>query len=211
MDSEDPFRAVREAMVREQLEARGIHAPGVLAALREVPRHAFVPASLRDQAYADGPLPIGRGQTISQPLIVATMTAALALGPTDRVLEIGTGSGYQTAVLAELAAEVHTIELEETLLRRAQVCLGSLGYTGIRFHRGDGAQGWPEAAPYDAIILTCAPREIPAALREQLAVGGRLVAPHGPRHAQTLELLRRDGSGWTRQNLGAVRFVELRH
>jgi len=202
------FKVLREAMVKRQIEARGVREPRLLAALRTVPRHAFVPADLRSQAYRDEPLPIGEGQTISQPYIVAAMTEALALGPEDKVLEVGTGSGYQTAVLAELAAEVWTVEIIAALSLRAQSVLSGLGYRNIRFQVADGSAGWPEAGPFDAIMVTAAPADIPPRLREQLVPEGRMIIPVGV-DRQDLVLLSRKEGGWREERLFSVRFVPL--
>ncbi len=164
----DPFRAAREHLVRTEVAAAGVTDPAVLAALRRVPRHRFVPERLVAQAYADHPLPIGHGQTISQPSLVARMTQFLALSPESRVLEVGTGSGYQAAVLAEIVREVYTVEIIAPLAREAAARLAAQGYTRVAVRAGDGYAGWPEAAPFDAIIVTCAPERVPPALREQL-------------------------------------------
>lgn len=198
----------REAMVRAQIAGRGIRDRKTLDALRAVPRHLFVPDHLKPHAYWDTPLPIGNGQTISQPYIVAFMTEALELKRTDRVLEIGTGSGYQAAVLAHICAEVYSIEILEALGKQAAERLKRLGYTNIHLRVGDGYRGWPEAAPYDAIIVTAAPPEIPRALLDQLKIGGRMVVPVGTRE-QTMVRLRRTKDGYTRQNLLPVRFVPM--
>ena len=200
----------RARMVREQLEARGITDARVLAAMARVPRHAFVPEGVRDQAYEDWPLPIGHGQTISQPYIVAFMTAALDPRPTDRVLEVGTGSGYQAAVLAGLVAEVYSIEIVGPLAQRAEADLSRLGYANVRVRAGDGHQGWPEAAPFDAIIVTCAPEQVPQPLVDQLKPGGRLILPVGsPWGAQELILLRKTAAGLERRAVLPVRFVPM--
>ncbi|HUH04345.1 MAG TPA: protein-L-isoaspartate(D-aspartate) O-methyltransferase [Kofleriaceae bacterium] len=197
-------------MVRTQIEARGISDPRVLAAMRAVPRHEFVPAHLRAEAYEDRPLPIGDGQTISQPFVVAAMTDLAKVEPTSRVLEIGTGSGYQTAVLATLAAEVYTVEIIESLAERAESVLRRLGFDSIQFRVGDGHAGWPEAAPFDAIIVTAAPAEVPAALLDQLAVGGRLVIPVGEADQELLEVTR-GPTGFRRRSVFPVRFVPMTH
>jgi protein-L-isoaspartate(D-aspartate) O-methyltransferase len=197
-------------MVRTQIEARGIGNPRVLAAMRAVPRHEFVPEHLRAEAYEDRPLPIGDGQTISQPFVVAAMTDLAKVEPTSRVLEIGTGSGYQTAVLATLAAEVYTIEIIESLAERAETALRRLGLDNIQFRVGDGHTGWPEAAPFDAIIVTAAPAEVPAALLDQLAVGGRLVIPVGEADQELLEITR-GPTGFHRRSVFPVRFVPMTH
>jgi protein-L-isoaspartate(D-aspartate) O-methyltransferase len=204
------FEERRERMVRGQIEQAGVSDAKVLAAMRKVPRHEFVPAELRRFAYDDRPLPIGAGQTISQPLIVAFMTEQLALKPDDRVLEVGTGSGYQAAVLAELVKEVHTIEIVEALGRRAAETLKRLGYDRVRTRIGDGYLGWPEAAPFDAILVTCAPEAVPKPLAEQLAEGGRMAIPVGPvGEVQHLVILhKRDGKLVTKVTL-PVRFVPM--
>jgi protein-L-isoaspartate(D-aspartate) O-methyltransferase len=200
--------ALREAMVARQIEARGVVDARVLAAMRKVPRHLFVPPDLQRLAYEDEPLPIGQEQTISQPYIVAFMTEALALRPEDRVLEIGTGSGYQTAVLAEIAAEVWTVEIVESLARRARKILSELGYGNIRFKLGDGGAGWPEAGPFDAVMVTASPETVPAPLKAQLGTGGRMVLPVGV-DVQDLVRLTRAGAGWREERLLGVRFVPL--
>jgi protein-L-isoaspartate(D-aspartate) O-methyltransferase len=186
----------REAMVRDQIEARGIADSRVLAVMRRVPRHLFVPDNVLGYAYADEPLPIGDGQTLSQPYIVAFMTEALGLDPAGRVLEIGTGSGFQTAVLAEIAAEVFTIEIIPGLAARAKRVLDGLGYANIRFRTGDGALGWPEESPFDAIIATAAPVIMPPAWPPQLGPGGTLVLPVGV-GPQSLVRVVRKRSCWT--------------
>lgn len=200
----------RARMVREQILARGVADPRVLEAMGRVPRHEFIPVGERGQAYEDWPLPIGYGQTISQPYIVAFMTAALEPKPGDRVLEVGTGSGYQAAVLAGLVAEVYTIEIVEPLARRAEADLRRLGYGNVKVRAGDGHRGWPEAAPFDAIIVTCAPEDVPRALVEQLRPGGRMIIPVGSQWgAQELYLLRRTATGMRRQAVLPVRFVPM--
>lgn len=204
----DETATARAGMVEEQIEARGIRDAALLAALRKVPRHEFVPAAWRAQAYEDHPLPIGEDQTISQPYIVAEMTAALHLSPGEKVLEIGTGSGYQAAVLAELGARVFTIEIVPALAQKAAADLKRLGYGHVSTRCGDGFRGWPEAAPFDAVIVTCAPDRIPPALLEQLRVGGRLVIPRGE-VLQDLILARKTEHGIEEENLGAVRFVPM--
>jgi len=200
----------RILMVREQLVARGITSPRVLEAMGQVPRHEFVPTGLRSRAYEDGPLPIGHGQTISQPYIVAFMTEALDPKPTDRVLEIGTGSGYQAAVLSGLVAEVWSMELIEPLARRAEADLGRLGFANVKVRCGDGYLGWPEAAPFDAIIVTCAPEEVPPALVAQLRMGGRMILPVGSQWgSQDLVLLRKTAVGLETKAVLPVRFVPM--
>lgn len=208
----DLYCELRRRMVREQLEpvGRDIVDPRVLAAMAKVPRHEFVPPEVRAAAYGDYPLPIGHGQTISQPFIVAFMTQALAPRPEDRVLEVGTGSGYQAAVLAELVREVHTIEIVEPLARRAGGDLRRLGYTNVFARAGDGYQGWPEAAPFDAVIVTCAPEHVPAPLVAQLRDGGRMIVPVGPEGGvQELVLLTKRGDTLERQAVLPVRFVPM--
>ncbi len=168
MNGEGDYSQAREMMVREQIERRGLRSARLLAAFRKVPRHLFVPVELRDRAYDDGPLPIGKGQTISQPYIVALMTSLLALEGNERVLEIGTGSGYQAAILGELAKEVHTVERHAGLALRAAEVLSQLGYRNVHVHTGDGSLGWPEAAPYDGIVVTAAAAAPPPPLLDQL-------------------------------------------
>ncbi len=203
------FERQREDMVRQQIEARGITDPAVLAAMRKVPRHLFVSEALRDQAYGDYPLPIGEQQTISQPYIVAEMTQALALFPEDRVLEIGTGSGYQAAVLAEIAFRVYTIERIYPLYTRARKLFDQLRYHNIVMRYGDGTAGWAEEAPFDAIIVTAGAPRIPRVLVDQLAMGGRLVLPVGDQYTQDLIKVYRDENGLHQANLGGCRFVKL--
>jgi len=195
-------------MVERQLRARGIGDERVLAALARVPRHLFMPEDVRAFAYDDRPLPIGLGQTISQPFIVAYMSEALALEPTHRVLEIGTGSGYQAAVLAELAAEVYSIEIVGALADRARAILLAQGYRNIEVRHGDGYAGWPERAPFDRIIVTAAPAAVPPALVEQLAVGGRLIAPVGVVD-QVLTVVKKTAEGVTERRTLPVLFVPM--
>ncbi len=207
---EGVFEAARTRMVRDQIAARGVQDDRVLAAMARVPRHEFVPASQRAVAYEDGPLPIGHGQTISQPYIVAFMTAALDPKPTDRVLEIGTGSGYQAAVLSRLVAEVYSIEIGGPLARRAEADLQRLGFRNVKVRLGDGTLGWPGAAPFDAVIVTCAPERVPRALVDQLKVGGRMIVPVGPAEGvQELYLLRKHPGGMEIQAVLPVRFVPM--
>jgi len=203
--------AEAKRMIREQLlgAGRNITNARVLAVMEKVPRHEFVPVELRSRAYEDGPLPIGYDQTISQPYIVAFMTEQLDPQPTDRVLEIGTGSGYQAAVLAQLVAEVYTIEIIEPLAQRAEADLKRLGYTNIHVRAGDGCQGWPEAAPFDAIIVTCAPEKVPPPLVEQLRNCGRMIIPVGPVGDQELVLLRKQGERLEKRAMLPVRFVPM--
>ncbi len=198
-------------MIQEQLlgGGRGITNARVLAVMEKVPRHEFVPEQYRNRAYDDRPLPIGYDQTISQPYIVAYMTEQLDPKPKDRVLEIGTGSGYQAAVLAQLVAEVYTIEIIEPLAQRAEADLKRLGYTNIHVRAGDGYQGWPEAAPFDAIIVTCAPEKVPPPLVEQLKDGGRMIIPVGPLGDQELVLLRKQGKELEQHAVLPVRFVPM--
>ncbi len=201
--------AARQRMVREQLAARDITDARVLALMQAVPRHEFVPENLRAQAYADHPLPIGYGQTISQPYIVAFMTERIEPQPTDRVLEIGTGSGYQAAVLSGLVAEVYSIEIVEPLAQRAAADLRRLGYTNVNVRAGDGYQGWPEAAPFDAVIVTCAPEKVPQPLVEQLKDGGRMIIPVGPIWNQELILFRKQAGRLEKRAVLPVRFVPM--
>ncbi|TKS58456.1 MAG: protein-L-isoaspartate O-methyltransferase [Nitrospira sp.] len=198
----------RHRMVDQYIIPRGIKDPAVIAAMRHVPRHRFVPAMYSVFAYIDGPLPIGYSQTISQPSLVAMMTEELKLKKTDKVLEVGTGSGYQAAILAELADKVLTVEILEPLARQAEQTLAELGYKNVQVRVGDGYQGWPEEAPFDAIIVTAASDHVPQPLLNQLAVGGRLILPVG-RFVQTLELHRRTAEGYERKTLTLVRFVPL--
>lgn len=197
----------RGAMVGE-IEAWGVSDGAVLEVLRRVPRHRFVPEDVARSAYENHPLPIGHGQTISQPFIVGYMTEALRLEGDERVLEIGTGSGYQAAVLAELAKEVYSIEIVAPLAERAKATLAALGYENIHLRRGDGYRGWPEAAPFDAIILTAAPDHVPAPLLEQLALGGRMVVPVGGADQELLRFTR-TAAGIQEERLLGVRFVPM--
>ena len=197
-------------MVSAQLVERGITDRRVLDAIRRVPRHCFVPRNLAGEAYEDRPLPIGKGQTISQPYMVACMTELLALRASDRVLEIGTGSGYQTAILSLLAADVVTIERDADLHARARACLQQLGLQNIRFLCGDGCLGYSEGAPYDAILVTAGSPLIPPALQEQLAEGGRLLCPVGGRSQQRLHLVSRSGDSWATSEHTDCLFVPLR-
>jgi protein-L-isoaspartate(D-aspartate) O-methyltransferase len=208
INSEKMYEKMRIAMVQEQIERRGIHDEKVLQAMRKVPRHKFVPDHLRKYAYADEPLPIGEDQTISQPYIVAYMTEKLEIEPGDKVLEIGTGSGYQAAVLAELTDSVFTIEIVDVLARRAEKNLKALGYHNIFVKSGDGYKGWPEHAPFDAIIITAAPTKIPQPLADQLRIGGRMILPLGD-YSQDLVLIQKNEQGITQQTLLPVRFVPM--
>jgi protein-L-isoaspartate(D-aspartate) O-methyltransferase len=198
----------RDRMVDQYIIPSGVEDPAVIAAMRHVPRHRFVPDTYSASAYIDGPLPIGHSQTISQPSLVASMTEVLKLKKTDKVLEIGTGSGYQAATLAELVDKVLTIEIVEPLARQAEQILAELGYKNVRVRTGDGYLGWPEEAPFDAIIVTAAPDHVPQPLFDQLAIGGRLILPVG-RGVQTLELYHRTAEGYQRKALTLVRFVPL--
>jgi len=187
-----------------------IRDPRVLEAMRTVKRHAFVPPAIRRSAYADEALPIGESQTISQPWVVARMTELLMISPGDKVLEVGTGSGYQAAVLSRMGAEVYTIEIIEALADRARATLDSLGYQNIHFRIGDGYAGWPEAAPFDAVIITAAVDHVPGPLQEQLKVGGRLLLPLGsPNYVQYLTRFTRTDAGWNKERFRAVRFVPM--
>jgi len=203
------FKRLREKMVSTQIEARGIHDQRVLEAMRKVARHLFVGEALQDQAYGDFPLPIGEGQTISQPYIVAEMTQALELTKDDRVLEIGTGSGYQTAILAELAFRVYTIERVRELFITARKLLDQQGYHNVIAKCSDGTLGWPDESPFEAIIVTAGAPEVPEKLVQQLTIGGRMVIPVGNRFSQTLFKIRRDEDGAHKTDLGGCRFVKL--
>lgn len=203
------FERQREEMVRRQIETRGIADQRVLAAMRKVPRHLFVSEALRDQAYGDFPLPIGDQQTISQPFIVAEMTQALQLSEKDRVLEIGTGSGYQAAILAEIAYRVYTIERIHSLLIKSRRLFDQLRYHNIITRFGDGSVGWLEESPFDAIIVTAGAPHIPDSLISQLAENGRMVVPVGDQHSQELIKIFKDREGIHRSNLGGCRFVKL--
>jgi len=202
------FEQQRERMVNAQLQARGIKDKKILEAMRKVPRHEFVPDNMIPYAYNDEPLPIGEGQTISQPYIVAYMTEALELKRSERVLEIGTGSGYQTAILAEIVGEVFTVELISALSKKAQENLEKLKYTNITFKIGDGTYGWKEHEPYDAIMVTAAPDKVPQLLEEQLKVGGRMIIPVGSA-IQELVLVIRGKRKSKKKKLLPVRFVPL--
>ncbi len=209
MGSTLDFEVLRERMVRDQLVARDITDPRVLEVMGRVPRHRFVPPHLQPVAYEDGPLPIGRLQTISQPYIVALMTQMLELKLDDTVLEIGTGSGYQAAVLCNLARSVYSLERYPDLGARASALLGQLGYQNVEIHIGDGSQGLPDMAPFDAIVVTAAAPAIPSPLRAQLADGGRLVLPIGDQYQQFLYRVRRSGDVWNIEHMIPVMFVPL--
>jgi protein-L-isoaspartate(D-aspartate) O-methyltransferase len=198
-----------ERMLQEQLISRDIYDQGVLQAMKKVPRHHFVLPEHRYLAYTDGPLPIGHGQTISQPYIVALMTQLLQLDEDSTVLEIGTGSGYQAAILAHIAGEVHTIERDKDLARHAKATLKKMGIQNVTVHVGDGSKGWPENAPYDGIIVTAASPKVPKPLLEQLKDGGRLVLPVGSRGNQFLELWMRQGVKYSHEQVAPVAFVPL--
>lgn len=205
----DPLRqAERDRMVEDRVMASGVKDEAVLAAMRKVPRHTFVPKEYAALAYEDRPLPIGHAQSISQPSLVAYMIETLQLGGDEKVLEIGTGSGYQSAILAEILPQVFTIEIIPSLAKQAEATLARLGYRNVRVRTGDGYQGWPEEAPFDAIIVTAAPAHIPPPLLDQLAVGGRLITPVG-RFIQDLVLVRRTAKGFERTPLLPVRFVPM--
>lgn len=210
--SQDWLAAARDRMVADQIAARDVHDARVLAVMREVPRHLFVPPAAQLQAYEDRPLPIGHDQTISQPYIVALMTALARPRQGDRALEIGTGSGYQAAVLSRLVSHVYTIEIVAPLARSAERRLKDLGYPNVTVHAGDGYAGWPDRAPFDIIVVTAAPDHVPAPLLAQLKPGGRMVVPVGARFAvQELQLIEKDDMGRTRTTrVAPVRFVPFR-
>ncbi len=205
----DSYEAERERMVQYQIANKGIKDEQVLAAMRKVPRHRFISADARSYAYADSPIRIGSGQTISQPYIVALMTELLDVQPEHRVLDVGTGSGYQAAILGELAAEVHSIERHPELAESARETLETLGYENIHVHVGDGTQGHELAAPYDRIVVAAAGPSVPKALLNQLAPGGRLVIPVGPRYSQRLEVWERTGDKFDKSTSIPVVFVPL--
>ncbi len=209
MDPSDSLASLREEMVRRQIEARGIRAPKLLEVLRRIPRHEFVPGLFGRAAYEDHPLPIGAGQTISQPYMVALMTERLELTGKERVLEIGTGSGYQTAILSSLAAKVYTVERVSELARRAEEIFSRLGYSNIEVQVGDGTRGWEEHSPYDGIIVTAGAPVVPPPLLEELSEGGRLVIPVGGGYSQSLAIFRREGGRITRRDECGCVFVPL--
>jgi protein-L-isoaspartate(D-aspartate) O-methyltransferase len=206
--AQDERSMERAKMIEEQIASRGVRDPQVLRAMRSVPRHLFVPQEVAPYAYRDHPLPIGHDQTISQPYIVAFMAEALNLKRTDRVLEVGTGSGYHAAVMAEIAAEIYTIEIVRDLARRAERTLADLGYQNVHVRYGDGYEGWPEQAPFDAIVVTAAPDHVPQPLLDQLRVGGRMIIPVGDTY-QELRLIRRTPKGIVEENTIPVRFVPM--
>ena len=207
---QDSFTHLRHQMVQYQIASRGVTDERVLEAMRQVPRHRFVPLDYHDQAYDDRPLPIGSGQTISQPYIVAFMTEQLALKENDKALEVGTGSGYQAAVLARLVRQVHTIERVAELAERAEIIFKELNLTNIKVHIGDGSLGWPPNSPYQAILITAAAPACPPALLEQLDLGGRMIIPVGERFHQSLELWQRDEDGLHCRDILPVMFVPLK-
>lgn len=206
--SQEELRKLREEMVSRQIAARGIKDPAVLNAMKKVPRHDYVGPGLEREAYQDGPLSIGEGQTISQPYIVALMTELAKIGPESKVLEVGTGSAYQAAVLGEIAKDVYTIEIIESLGKRAEERLERFGYRNVHVRIGDGYKGWPEAAPFDAVLVTAAPDHIPQPLIDQLKIGGRLVIPIG-NYYQELEVITRTKDGVQREKIIPVRFVPM--
>lgn len=205
----DKYLKERREMVRTQLESRGVRDPRVLAAAGKVPRELFVPENMRDRAYADSPLPVGEGQTISQPYIVAFMTECLELDGTEKVLEIGTGSGYQAAMLAELAEKVYTVERVESLAASARTVIEALGYKNVEFRVGDGSEGWEEHAPYDGIMVTAGAPDVPPALTRQLAEGGRLVIPVGGRGLQDLVVMKKEDGQLSSRRVSGCVFVPL--
>ncbi len=207
--SEQDFAVARQHMVEDQIKGRGVTDSRVTEVMSSVPRHEFVPENYRAHAYEDHPLPIGYGQTISQPYIVSFMTEQLRPQPTDRVLEVGTGSGYQAAVLSKLVAEVYTIEIVKPLAQRAEVDLRRLNYSNVKVKAGDGYKGWPEHAPFDAIIVTAAPDHVPQPLIDQLKEGGRMIIPVGGREMQQLYLLEKHAGKLTRRAVLPVNFVPL--
>ncbi len=208
-DDEARYARQREEMVRTQMEARDINDPLVLAAMRKAPRHLFVPPNMREAAYQDSPLPIGHDQTISQPYIVALMTQLAKAAPGKKALDVGTGSGYQAAVLGEICAQVYSIEILCDLATQAEQRLSAMGYKNIKVKCGDGYAGWPEAAPFDVIIVAAAPREVPQPLIDQLAPGGRLVIPVGGLHQELLVVEKAHDGSVRRFAAGGVRFVPM--
>jgi protein-L-isoaspartate(D-aspartate) O-methyltransferase len=209
MAAADSYQEDRLRMVRSQIKGRGVRDQRVLQAMRDVPRHLFVPSERRHLAYTDGPLPIGGGQTISQPYIVALMTELLDLSGSERVLEVGTGSGYQAAVLSKLAAQVYSLDRIAELAEQARIRLEDMGCTNVEVQVGDGSQGLPEHAPYDGILVTAAAPQVPEALKQQLADGGSLVLPVGSRAGQILERWTREGDSFRAEKIAPVAFVPL--
>ena len=207
--TQDMYQQRRAAMVQNQLIPRGITDEKVLDAMQKVERHLFVPPDVVSQAYRDGPLPIGYGQTISQPYIVAYMTQILDLEKSDKVLEVGTGSGYQAAVLGEICDSVYTIEIVPQLGQRSKLLLAELGYEGVKVKVGDGYQGWKEYAPYDAIIVTCAPTHVPEPLQEQLNEGGRMIIPVGEKYVQELVIMKKKNGKLRKNSVLPVLFVPM--
>lgn len=205
----DDYTALRGNMVKYQIEARGISDNNVLNAMRVIERHLFVPPEYARQAYEDHPLPIGEGQTISQPYIVAIMTEVLDLNKSSKVLEVGTGSGYQAAILSQICDSVYTIEIFESLGKQAHKLLKDIGYDNVKVKVGDGYEGWPEHSPFDAILATCAPTHIPQALKDQLKEGGKMVIPVGESYAQELVLLEKRNGKIEKKNIISVRFVPM--
>lgn len=208
-DEVGPYPQERQLMVEMQLRRRGINDQRVLDAMLCIPRHLFVPQDYRKQAYEDHPIPIGEGQTISQPFIVAVSLQALALKGSEKVLEVGTGSGYQTALLARLAAWVYSIDRHASLAREAEVTLATLGLSNVQTAIGDGSQGWPEYAPFDAMLVSAAAPDVPRSLLEQLSNAGRMVIPVGPPHAQELQLVQRRNGQLQTETIEGCRFVPL--
>lgn len=209
--SEEKFSSLRDAMVRDQLATRGISDINVLAAMSKVPRHRFVPPHLVAEAYDDKAIALGPDQSISQPFIVGLMLQELGVSRYQRVLEIGTGSGYQTALLAEMAESVYSVELDERLSKESSKILSELGYRNIRLRVGDGYEGWPEAAPFDAVIVSAAPTELPRTLVKQLVTGGTMLLPIGEEDDQCLVRIQKTEEGLSHFDLGTVRFVKMKH
>lgn len=208
---QDRLAVARDEMVEQQLVRRGIHDPALLNAMREVPREAFVPADLQQFSYDDAPLPIGNGQTISQPYIVAAMIEAAGLESSHRVLEVGAGSGYAAAIMSRIVRRVYAIERHADLMAAAIKRITTLGYSNIELRTGDGTKGWPEKAPFDAILVAASGTDVPSALRNQLAIGGRLIIPidRGHRWQTLCRIVRRTGTDFEEHDLGAVKFVPL--